>query len=426
MPRRPGGRATGCCARCSSTPRPGASAWPARWPAPTWSGAAPGGRPWPARRPPRRPRRGRPQPRRGVGRPRVPGPVRAGAGRVDYGHARADRPAAGTLTGYREGRQVAPVPDGSCDLTAHVAMDSLGARRAGRPAHRAAAARRQRGDAPARARHERPRGLPRRPLQRVGGHRADRPRRASATSAGPSRPSGRRPDGSVPGRRTPAGTGLVPVRSWARLGRRKPEGPLMTRPRHRAHRAQPAAGLARRGRRAHRAAHRLRLRRQPAVGRPGHGDRHPDGHRDRPARTSPGSPSASPPADVHSDVVGRSLRPRHDRRRDQQRRYAGGRPGPVDRPRHPRQHARARGRADPGRTPTRRTRTRTPARRSASRSRRSATFTYHHCVAVDQPMQSRSATLPELAAPPAERGRRAAEARRRRLGSPARENDPAC
>ena len=46
---------------------------------------------------------------------------------VDYGHARTDRPAAGTLTGYREGRQVAPVPDGSCDLTAHVAMDSLGA-----------------------------------------------------------------------------------------------------------------------------------------------------------------------------------------------------------------------------------------------------------------------------------------------------------
>ena len=46
---------------------------------------------------------------------------------VDYGHTRAERPAAGTLTGYREGHQVAPVPDGSCDLTAHVAMDSLGA-----------------------------------------------------------------------------------------------------------------------------------------------------------------------------------------------------------------------------------------------------------------------------------------------------------
>jgi SAM-dependent MidA family methyltransferase len=44
---------------------------------------------------------------------------------VDYGHLRASRPSFGTLTGYREGRQVAPVPDGSCDLTAHVAMDSL-------------------------------------------------------------------------------------------------------------------------------------------------------------------------------------------------------------------------------------------------------------------------------------------------------------
>ncbi|MGY0006699.1 SAM-dependent methyltransferase, partial [Micromonospora sp. I033] len=31
----------------------------------------------------------------------------------------------GTLTGYRGGRQVAPVPDGSCDVTAHVAMDSV-------------------------------------------------------------------------------------------------------------------------------------------------------------------------------------------------------------------------------------------------------------------------------------------------------------
>jgi len=46
---------------------------------------------------------------------------------VDYGHLRTDRPAGGTLTGYRDGRQVPPVPDGSCDVTAHVAMDSLGA-----------------------------------------------------------------------------------------------------------------------------------------------------------------------------------------------------------------------------------------------------------------------------------------------------------
>ncbi|MCK1798294.1 SAM-dependent methyltransferase [Streptomyces sp. XM4193] len=43
---------------------------------------------------------------------------------VDYGHTRADRPLFGTLTGYRDGREVRPVPDGSCDLTAHVAMDS--------------------------------------------------------------------------------------------------------------------------------------------------------------------------------------------------------------------------------------------------------------------------------------------------------------
>ncbi|MEV6693287.1 SAM-dependent methyltransferase [Micromonospora sp. NPDC051196] len=44
---------------------------------------------------------------------------------VDYGHLRAGRPVDGTLTGYRGGRQVPPVPDGSCDVTAHVAMDSV-------------------------------------------------------------------------------------------------------------------------------------------------------------------------------------------------------------------------------------------------------------------------------------------------------------
>ncbi len=44
---------------------------------------------------------------------------------VDYGHTIDSRPAPGTLTGYREGRQVLPIPDRSCDLTAHVAMDSL-------------------------------------------------------------------------------------------------------------------------------------------------------------------------------------------------------------------------------------------------------------------------------------------------------------
>ena len=44
---------------------------------------------------------------------------------ADYGHTIDSRPAPGTLTGFRQGRQVLPVPDGSCDLTAHVAMDSL-------------------------------------------------------------------------------------------------------------------------------------------------------------------------------------------------------------------------------------------------------------------------------------------------------------
>jgi SAM-dependent MidA family methyltransferase len=44
---------------------------------------------------------------------------------IDYGHTVADRRP--TLTGYRAGRQVPPVPDGSCDLTAHVALDSCAA-----------------------------------------------------------------------------------------------------------------------------------------------------------------------------------------------------------------------------------------------------------------------------------------------------------
>jgi SAM-dependent MidA family methyltransferase len=51
---------------------------------------------------------------------------------VDYGHRRQDRPVDGSLTGYRGGRQVPPVPDGSCDLTAHVAIDAA-AEAGGRP-----------------------------------------------------------------------------------------------------------------------------------------------------------------------------------------------------------------------------------------------------------------------------------------------------
>jgi SAM-dependent MidA family methyltransferase len=43
---------------------------------------------------------------------------------ADYAHTRAARPPFGTLTGFREGRETEPVPDGSCDITAHVALDA--------------------------------------------------------------------------------------------------------------------------------------------------------------------------------------------------------------------------------------------------------------------------------------------------------------
>ncbi|WP_330335076.1 SAM-dependent methyltransferase [Streptomyces sp. NBC_00536] len=43
---------------------------------------------------------------------------------VDYAHERSARPPYGTLTGFRAGREVAPVPDGGGDVTAHVALDA--------------------------------------------------------------------------------------------------------------------------------------------------------------------------------------------------------------------------------------------------------------------------------------------------------------
>ncbi|MFJ9010609.1 SAM-dependent methyltransferase [Streptomyces canus] len=43
---------------------------------------------------------------------------------VDYAHTASARPLFGTLTGFREGRETTPVPDGSCDITAHVALDA--------------------------------------------------------------------------------------------------------------------------------------------------------------------------------------------------------------------------------------------------------------------------------------------------------------
>jgi SAM-dependent MidA family methyltransferase len=51
--------------------------------------------------------------------------VRGAALAIDYGHLVSSRRF--TLTGYRGGRQVAPVFDGSCDITAHVAFDSAAA-----------------------------------------------------------------------------------------------------------------------------------------------------------------------------------------------------------------------------------------------------------------------------------------------------------
>jgi SAM-dependent MidA family methyltransferase len=44
---------------------------------------------------------------------------------VDYGHERRSRPPRGSLAAHRSGHAVPPVPDGSCDVTAEVAWDSL-------------------------------------------------------------------------------------------------------------------------------------------------------------------------------------------------------------------------------------------------------------------------------------------------------------
>jgi SAM-dependent MidA family methyltransferase len=44
---------------------------------------------------------------------------------VDYAHRRTDRPARGSLPGFRAGRAVPPRPDGSMDVTAHVGLDAV-------------------------------------------------------------------------------------------------------------------------------------------------------------------------------------------------------------------------------------------------------------------------------------------------------------
>ena len=46
---------------------------------------------------------------------------------VDYAHSAGSRPLFGTLAGFGSGREVRPVPDGRCDVTAHVALDAAAA-----------------------------------------------------------------------------------------------------------------------------------------------------------------------------------------------------------------------------------------------------------------------------------------------------------
>ncbi|TKT02045.1 hypothetical protein E4U91_19415 [Streptomyces lasalocidi] len=67
---------------------------------------------------------------------------------VDYAHTRAARPPFGTLTGFRAGRETPPVPDGSCDITAHVALDACAEAARGATSPSAAAAADARASAP--------------------------------------------------------------------------------------------------------------------------------------------------------------------------------------------------------------------------------------------------------------------------------------
>ncbi|MDA1361810.1 SAM-dependent methyltransferase [Glycomyces luteolus] len=44
---------------------------------------------------------------------------------IDYGHLKGDRPRSGTMTGFKGGRETPPIPDGTRDITAHVAVDAI-------------------------------------------------------------------------------------------------------------------------------------------------------------------------------------------------------------------------------------------------------------------------------------------------------------
>ncbi|WP_283139253.1 SAM-dependent methyltransferase [Rhizohabitans arisaemae] len=69
-----------------------------------------------------------------IGRPRdeawgaLIGTIRDGVAiTADYAHRLGGRPPGGTLASYRDGALVRAVPDGSCDITAHVALDACAA-----------------------------------------------------------------------------------------------------------------------------------------------------------------------------------------------------------------------------------------------------------------------------------------------------------
>ncbi|MBP2704288.1 SAM-dependent methyltransferase [Microbispora sp. RL4-1S] len=92
-------------------PEPGDLAWLERW--------------WPLRHPGERAEIGRPRDEAWAG---VIGRlVRGTAVTADYAHRAGHRPPFGTLTGFRGGAVVPAVPDGSCDITAHVALDACAA-----------------------------------------------------------------------------------------------------------------------------------------------------------------------------------------------------------------------------------------------------------------------------------------------------------
>lgn len=73
---------------------------------------------------------------------------------VDYDHRLGDRPAQGSLAGFRAGRRTPAVPDGRHDVTAHVALDAVAARLPGSVRLDQADALRRLGVIPARAEAE--------------------------------------------------------------------------------------------------------------------------------------------------------------------------------------------------------------------------------------------------------------------------------